>query len=43
MDLQSLVEPIVALAEKAGRAILEVYSTDFDVQSKADQSPLSLR
>ncbi len=41
MDLKSLVEPIVALAEDAGRAILEVYSTDFDVQAKADDSPLT--
>ena len=41
MDLTSLVEPIVALAEDAGRAILEVYSTDFDVQEKADDSPLT--
>jgi hypothetical protein len=32
MDLKSLVEPVVALAEDAGRAILEVYSTDFDVR-----------
>ena len=41
MDLKSLVEPIVALAEDAGRAILEVYSTDFDVQAKDDASPLT--
>ena len=41
MDLTSLVEPIVALAEDAGRAILEVYSTDFDVQEKDDESPLT--
>ena len=41
MDLKSLVEPIVALAEDAGRAILEVYSTDFDVQEKDDESPLT--
>lgn len=41
MDPKSLVEPIVALAEDAGRAILEVYSTDFDVQSKDDASPLT--
>jgi 3'(2'), 5'-bisphosphate nucleotidase len=41
MDLNSLVEPIVALAEDAGRAILEVYSTDFEVQSKDDESPLT--
>ena len=41
MDLTSLVEPIVALAEDAGRAILEVYSTDFEVQEKDDESPLT--
>ncbi len=41
MDPKSLVEPIVALAEDAGRAILEVYSTDFDVESKDDASPLT--
>lgn len=41
MDLNTLVEPIVALAEEAGRAILEVYSTDFEVQSKDDASPLT--
>ena len=41
MDLKSLVEPIVALARDAGSAILEVYSTDFDVQEKDDESPLT--
>lgn len=41
MELKSLIDPIVALAEDAGRAILEVYSTDFDVQSKDDASPLT--
>ncbi|MBU2677364.1 MAG: 3'(2'),5'-bisphosphate nucleotidase CysQ [Gammaproteobacteria bacterium] len=41
MDLKSFIDPVVALAEEAGRAILEVYSTDFDVQSKADESPLT--
>jgi len=41
VDLKSLIDPVVALAEDAGRAILEVYSTDFDVQSKDDASPLT--
>jgi 3'(2'), 5'-bisphosphate nucleotidase len=41
MELKSLVEPVVALAEDAGRAILEVYSTDFAVQEKEDESPLT--
>ena len=37
----NLIEPIVALAVAAGDRILEVYATDFDVQSKADESPLT--
>ena len=41
MDLKSLIEPVVALAIDAGQAILEVYSTDFEVQSKSDASPLT--
>ena len=39
--MQSLIDPVVALAEKAGRAILKVYSTDFSVQDKDDDSPLT--
>lgn len=41
MDLQALIEPVVKMAEDAGNAILEVYATDFDVQNKADESPLT--
>ncbi len=39
--MKSLIEPIVALAIDAGREILKVYSTDFEVQSKEDESPLT--
>ncbi len=41
MELQQFIEPVVELAIKAGGAILEVYATDFDVQHKADLSPLT--
>lgn len=45
MELQTLfeqvVEPVVELARVAGDAILEVYATDFDVQAKDDNSPLT--
>jgi 3'(2'), 5'-bisphosphate nucleotidase len=41
MDLQNIIEPVVALAKEAGAAILEVYATDFDVQAKDDESPLT--
>jgi len=30
MNLKELIEPIAALAVDAGKAILEVYATDFD-------------
>ncbi len=39
--MKSLIDPVVALAQKAGQAILEVYSSDFEVQSKDDDSPLT--
>ncbi len=41
MDLEKLLEPVTALAVEAGNAILAVYATDFDVQSKSDNSPLT--
>ena len=41
MDIRKLVDPVVDFAIAAGDAILEVYATDFDVQSKADDSPLT--
>jgi 3'(2'), 5'-bisphosphate nucleotidase len=41
MNYAELIEPVVALARKAGDAILEVYASDFDVQSKDDESPLT--
>ena len=41
MQAVELIEPVIDLAEDAGRAIMEVYATDFDVQSKADASPVT--
>jgi len=41
MQLEKLIEPVVALAAEAGQAILKVYATDFDVQEKSDESPLT--
>jgi 3'(2'), 5'-bisphosphate nucleotidase len=41
MNLTDFVEPLVELARQAGDAILEVYATDFDVQAKDDDSPLT--
>lgn len=41
MNVAELVEPAVALAKSAGDAIMEVYATDFDVQAKDDNSPLT--
>ena len=41
MNPKDLINPIVDLAVEAGQAILEVYATDFDVQEKGDESPLT--
>lgn len=41
-DPQALAEPVVAIARRAGAAILAVYeSGDFDVAHKGDDSPLT--
>ena len=39
--LEQLVDPVVAIATRAGAAILEIYSTDFGVEAKEDESPLT--
>ncbi len=41
MDLAQWIDPLIRLSEEAGRAILEVYGTNFDVEEKDDQSPLT--
>ncbi len=41
MHLEKLIEPVVDIAVDAGRAILKVYATEFDVQEKSDESPLT--
>lgn len=41
MNSQELIEPIVSLAIEAGEAILAVYDTDFAVEAKDDDSPLT--
>jgi 3'(2'), 5'-bisphosphate nucleotidase len=38
---EALIESLVELAEAAGAAIMEVYETDFSVETKADTSPLT--
>jgi 3'(2'), 5'-bisphosphate nucleotidase len=38
---QQLLKNIVAVARDAGQAILAVYETDFDVENKKDDSPIT--
>ncbi len=35
------IEALIEISREAGNAILEIYNTDFDVEKKADQSPLT--
>lgn len=39
--LNDYIEPVVAIAQKAAEAILEVYNTDFGVREKDDNTPLT--
>ena len=36
-----LIEQLIEISKEAGKAILEVYNTDFDHQIKEDLSPLT--
>ncbi|MDJ0783943.1 MAG: 3'(2'),5'-bisphosphate nucleotidase CysQ [Desulfosarcinaceae bacterium] len=40
-SIHQLLPPVIVAAVAAGKAILEVYGTDFDVDIKADKSPLT--
>ena len=40
-ELDDLALAFAALASEAGRVVMDVYATDFDVRRKADSSPVS--
>jgi 3'(2'), 5'-bisphosphate nucleotidase len=40
-DFESLLPDIVAVSHDAGNAIMKVYETDFEVERKADDSPVT--
>ncbi len=40
-DLEGLIQPVTDIAVRAGDRILEIYETDFEVETKADESPLT--
>lgn len=41
LEAIELLHPVAGLSREAGQRILEVYATDFDVELKADESPLT--
>jgi len=41
MDFTQWIDPLAKLAEEAGNHILDIYETDFDVETKDDASPLT--
>ena len=41
MDCSDLLEPVIAIAKAAAKAVLEVYSEDFEITEKSDHSPLT--
>ena len=42
LDLKALLPEIVALAQRAGTAVMEVYAGNFAVRAKADASPVTV-
>lgn len=40
-DLEALVDPVCAIARRAGAAILPYYRTDLDIDRKDDRSPVT--
>jgi 3'(2'), 5'-bisphosphate nucleotidase len=40
-DPSHLLEPVVMLAREAGQRIMDIYAAGFDVEHKADASPLT--
>ena len=40
-EISRLTESTVAIARRAGQAIMHIYETEFDVETKADDSPLT--
>jgi len=40
-DLAELIEQVVSISRLAGREILKIYDSNFEVETKADESPLT--
>jgi 3'(2'), 5'-bisphosphate nucleotidase len=40
-DLNNLIRPVIDIAAEAGAAIMEIYTTEYDVEIKDDKSPLT--
>jgi 3'(2'), 5'-bisphosphate nucleotidase len=42
LDLSALLADLIPLIRDAGRVVMDVYKTDFDVETKGDDSPVTL-
>lgn len=40
-DLSKLINPVISISRLAGQEILKIYDSEFDVETKADDSPLT--
>jgi 3'(2'), 5'-bisphosphate nucleotidase len=41
LELNKLLDPVVAIARAAGQEIMTIYESDFEVETKSDHSPLT--
>ncbi len=42
LDLSALLADLIPLIRDAGRVVMDVYKTDFDVETKGDDSPVTI-
>ncbi|WP_339799021.1 3'(2'),5'-bisphosphate nucleotidase CysQ [uncultured Marinobacter sp.] len=41
MNYQTLINDVLAIADTAGKQVMEIYQTDFEVHTKEDSSPIT--
>lgn len=41
MNYQTLINDVLAIADTAGKQVMEIYQTDFEVHTKEDNSPIT--
>ena len=41
LSLSELIEPVIEIAAQAGKQIMQIYTSDYEIETKQDESPLT--